>query len=144
MVEFKKAFAALTAATLAGLIGAGTAKAEKIGMRIELQGRVGVVCKLDFASATVVPTQGSQIDFGVVGEFCNAANGYRISVNYDPNMLGGAQLRLGADAVEFGTSGSEVVTRYEAANIRQRPMSMTLARSLTGPAAISLRIEAHL
>lgn len=144
MVEFKKAVAALSAATIAGLMGAGTAQAEKIGMRIELQGRVGVVCKLDFDTGTVMPSQGSQIEFGVVQEFCNAARGYRISVNYDPNMLSGAQLRLGGDAVEFGNSGSEVVTRYEAANIRQRPMSMTLARSLTGPAAISLRIEAHI
>ncbi len=144
MVDFKKVSAAVVAASMMSLIGAGTANAEKVGLRIELQGRVGVVCKLDFASATVMPSQGTQIEFGMVQEFCNAGSGYRISVNYDPTMLGGAQLRLGGDAVQFGETGSEVVTRYEAANVRQRPMSMTLARSLTGPAAIALRIEAHI
>lgn len=134
------------AAALAASIATGSRAeaAADLGLRIELKAQVGVVCKLDFDSAMVTPDQGSHIQFGMVQEFCNAASGYRISLNFDPSMLQGARFQLGSDAVELGNSGYEVVTRYDAANIRQRPMSMTLARALTGPAAIALRIEAQI
>ncbi len=136
---------AVRVAVAAATLVAGSAQAAtggKTGLTIEMRGQVGVVCKLNFASTTVPPSANGQVDFGMVQEFCNAANGYRIYLNFDPTTLAGAQLQLGSDTVQLGNSGMEMVSSYDSANLRARPMTMSLARPLSGPAAIALRIEA--
>ena len=108
---------------------------------LKVSGYMPVLCKLDFSTATVQPTAAGRVDLGSVREFCNT-NNYRIMVDFDPQALSGSRLDLGADGVELGNSGTDVVTIGTQPTLRTRPISVTLNQRLQAVTVISVRIEA--
>ncbi len=127
------------------MLGAGRGVAgDGVGLEIESEGRVSLVCTLDFEAGIVSPQSAGTVDLGLVSEFCNAGNGYRVLMSFDPDQLAGARAELGGEAVRLGQSGLAILSRSPTANVRQRPLSLSLDRALESPVSIALRIEASI
>ncbi|MFT3809657.1 MAG: hypothetical protein QM698_07035 [Micropepsaceae bacterium] len=131
--------AAALACGVAAISGAEAAGSNQF--QLTVRGYVPVNCKLDLSQVTVQPASAGQVNLGAVGEFCNTHN-YRIMVDFDPILLSGARVNLGADGVTLGATGSEMITQGVQPTIRSRPISVTLNRQLQTMATIALRIEA--
>ena len=90
---------------------------------ISLRATVPLVCNISvLGSGTYIDSD--TVALGSVRELCNGANGYAVTVSYNPGTLVGATLRLGEDAVTLDGSGKAVVSNVLGAGYRVRPLSL--------------------
>jgi hypothetical protein len=80
---------------------------------------------------------------GSVRELCNGANGYAVTVSYEPGKLVGATLRLGEDAVILDGSGKAVVSNLGGAGYRVRPLSLDAGANGIDSLELSLAIQSR-
>lgn len=129
---------------LAALLALAPVSASALDARgsISLRATVPLVCTISVMGG------GSFIDddsvvLGSVRELCNGANGYAVTVSYEPGKLVGATLRLGEDAVILDGSGKAVVSSVGGAGYRVRPLSLDAGANGIDSLELSLAIQSR-
>jgi hypothetical protein len=109
------------------------------GYRLTVSGYVPVVCRADL-DTSVAPTGGSQVDLGTLHEFCNSANGYRVTVDHSPE-LAGATLMIDGNAVRLSDAGSTVISSASQPGIAAHKVSLLVADGQAS-GTLSIRVTA--
>lgn len=73
----------------------------------------------------LTPLAAGSYRLGALKEYCNAASGYDMIVNYAPGTMQGAVLSLGSDSVVLNGSGSAVVSHALGPRIADREVTVT-------------------
>lgn len=101
------------------LLPASAIQAEGVSSStFNLRYNVPVLCKL--AHTPKLAASGSGYGLGELLEYCNAATGYSLMVNYTPGTMRGASIAVGNDHVTLSGSGREVISRVGGPRIRER------------------------
>lgn len=107
----------LLSLALAGVGSAASAEAVSTGT-VTLRLQVPVACTVQHRSA--IAATGNGYTLGELHEFCNAAQGYSLVVNYAPGSMRGATIALGDDQIVLDGSGRAVISRAQGPRIRDR------------------------
>lgn len=90
-----------------------------------LSATVAVHCSVQHGFAGYGQAAGEGISLGEIREYCNAANGYELVVDYTPGSLRGTTLIAGQDSVLLDGSGRAVLSRAQGPRIRERALVAT-------------------
>ncbi len=108
---------AIGLALLAAPAGAASDIASSTGgANIRLSAQVPVICRLSYQGE--VSAEGGSFRLGQIKQFCNAPQGFTVSVDYSPGRLINASLRIGAREITLDGSGHAEVYRGEGPQIR--------------------------
>ena len=124
-------------ATLAAALPLTAAKAAEQTARIQLHGYVPVICRADFGSAPFAAPN-SQVQLGVLHEFCNAGSGYQVVVEYQPTSDAGAILIAGRRVLLDG-SGRAVIEQASGPAIKSSLLAYIPGRNPISNLHISIR-----
>lgn len=113
---------AATALAALGLISIGAPAGAESGMYM-LQVIVPVSCQVSHSPMQLAAVTSGAIPLGQLNEYCNAANGYELIVDYAPGTMENAVIALGNDQVVLNGSGHAVVSRAFGARALKRSLS---------------------
>jgi len=97
------------------------AAAESVGL--SLRAVVPVHCTVRHRATGYGASLEGAVSLGQLREFCNAAAGYRLVVNYTPGSLRGAVLTVGDDRIVLNGSGQAVVSQAPGPRVRERALA---------------------
>lgn len=81
--------------------------------------RVPVICNLSYDGAAAA-SEGGGYRLGDLREYCNAPEGYAVTVNYAAGSMRGAVIEVGDDHVVLDGSGTTTISRAAGPRIRNR------------------------
>lgn len=96
---------------------AGASSQASIGYNLEVN--VPVICSLKHQPG-IAASVGGGYELGELIEYCNAPDGYTVTVNYAPGSMRGAVVSVGEESVTLDGSGTAVVSRAAGPRIRDR------------------------
>ena len=136
-----KSVLAVTGLCLTALPAGAFAPSVNVGgaqFTIGVVGYVPVICRANVDANSIVPVAGTT-SLGMLKEFCNSPNGYRVVADYSAS-LAGASLLVDGTAVPLVEGGSIVVSQSDSAAIADHSLALQLPeQGQTGN--ISFRIE---
>lgn len=109
------------------------------GYRLTVSGYVPVVCRANL-DTMVAPSGGNQVDLGTLHEFCNSANGYKVTVDHSPE-LAGATLMIDGNAVRLSDAGSTVISGASQPGIAAHKVSLVTENGQAN-GTLSIRVTA--
>lgn len=125
--------AAMPAAAFAPGVGVGSSQ-----FSIGVVGYVPVICRANVEATVVAPTQGT-VQLGMLREFCNSPNGYRVHADYSAS-LAKAKILVDGTPVPLQKDGTTVVTQSSRAAIDSHSLALDLPKDVS-TGSISFRIE---
>lgn len=94
---------------------------------IGIVGYVPVICRANVDASTVAPVAGTT-SLGMLKEFCNSPNGYRVVADYSPS-LAQAKLIVDGKPVPLKQDGSTVVSESNSAAIADHTLALELPKN---------------
>lgn len=125
--------AAVPAAAFAPGLGVGSSQ-----FTIGVVGYVPVICRASVDAAMVNPTPGT-VQLGMLQEFCNSPNGYKVHADYSAS-LANAKILVDGTEVALEASGTTVVSGSSQAAIQSHSVALELPDGVQD-GSISFRIE---
>lgn len=120
MLKANNLFLGLTAASLCAY-PAGAQVTQGVSLSLS----VPVHCQIRHNATGYGADMGGGVVLGQLSEYCNAASGYTLTVNYTPGTLHGTVLEAGMDRVVLDGSGQATFARANGPLIRARPLVAT-------------------
>lgn len=122
MTSYRRFVLAALAATCAGASASRASGVAEEGFVLRLQ--VPVLCNVSHRAIGAGVSQGDgAYSLGELDEYCNAPQGYRLTVDYTPGSLKGAVIMLGGDRVTLDGSGTATLYRANGPKIRENELA---------------------
>lgn len=131
---------ALALAGAALSISAPLGAAETATASFTLTLRVPVLCTVRHRPIGVA-VSGDTANLGELDEYCNAPQGYELTVDYTPGSLQGTVLVAGDDHVVLDGSGHAVLSRATGPRFRARPLTAVAGSSGFDSGSLNFQIR---